>query len=118
IDLHRDGVPLQASVGAEPLETERIAKGKQVVVNGRTIRAESSSFLLVRRSRLKHVAIVANGADGDTSVNIAAKAATSKEKTDMEFTQWIEPGHEEVIGAFRDFSACESRLLVNRNRLG
>lgn len=90
IDLHREGVPLQASVGAEPLETERIAKGKQVVVNGRTIRAESSSFLLVRRSRLKHVAIVANGADGDTSVNIAAKAATSKEKTDMEFTQWIE----------------------------
>jgi len=90
IDLHRDGVPLQASVGAEPLETERIAKGKQLVVNGRTIRAESSSFLLVRRSRLKHVAIVANGADGDTSVNIAAKAATSKEKTDMEFTEWIE----------------------------
>jgi hypothetical protein len=90
IDLHREGVPLQASVGAEPLETERIAKGKQVVVNGRTIRAESSSFLLVRRSRLKHVAIVANGADGDTSVNIAAKAAPSKEKTDMEFTQWIE----------------------------
>jgi hypothetical protein len=30
----------------------------------------------------------------------------------------VEPGHEAVIGAFRDFSACESRLLVNRNRLG
>jgi phage major head subunit gpT-like protein len=90
IELHREGVPLQASVGAEPLETERIAKGRQVVVNGRAIRAEASSFLLVRRSRLKHVAIVANGADGDTSVNIAAQAAPLKEKSDMEFSQWIE----------------------------
>ncbi len=90
IDLHRDGVPLQASVGAEPLETERIAKGRQVVVNGRTIRAEAASFLLVRRSRLKHVAIVANGADGSTSVNIAAQAATQSKEIDMEFATWIE----------------------------
>src|SRR5688500_581820 len=37
---------------------------------------------------------------------------------DWLFLPNVEPGHEEVIGAFRDFSACESRLLVNRNRLG
>jgi hypothetical protein len=90
IDLHRDGVPLQASVGAEPLETERIAKGRQVVVNGRTIRAEGASFLLVRRSRLKHVAIVANGADGSTSVSIAAQAASRSQEFDMEFATWLE----------------------------
>lgn len=90
IDLHRDGVPLQASVGAEPLETERIAKGRQAVVNGRTIRAENGSFLLVRRARLKHVAIVANGADGNTSVNIAAQAAPAKERIDMDFNEWLE----------------------------
>lgn len=90
IDLHRDGVPLQASIGAEPLETERIAKGRQIVVNGKTIRAEASSFLFVRRARLKHVAIVANGADGTTSVNIAAKAASSSRETNMEFATWIE----------------------------
>ena len=90
IDLHRDGVPLQASVGAEPLETERIAKGKQVVVNGRTIRAEGASFLLVHRSRLKHVAIVPNGADGSTSINIAAQAASQSKELDMEFTTWLE----------------------------
>lgn len=90
IELHRDGVPLQASVGAEPIESERIAKGRKVVVNGRTIRSESGSFLLVRRSRLKHVAIVPNGADGSTSVNIAAQAASSKEIMNMEFAQWIE----------------------------
>ncbi len=91
IELHRDGVPLQASVGAEPIETERIAKGRKAVVNGRTVRAENRSFLLVRRSRLKHVAIVPNGADGSTSINIAAQAAdSSKEKTEMEFTKWLE----------------------------
>lgn len=90
IDLHREGVPLQASVGAEPLETQRIAKGKQAVVNGRTIRAEGAGFLLVRRSRLKHVAIVPNGADGSTSVNIAAQAASQPKEFDMEFTEWLE----------------------------
>ena len=91
IQLHRDGVPLQASVGAEPLETERIARGKQVVVNGRTIRAERASFLLVRRARLKHVAIVPNGADVQTRVDIAAGAANaSKEKNEMEFDRWLE----------------------------
>lgn len=91
IELHRDGVPLQASVGAEPLETERISKGRQAVVNGRTIRAESGSFLLVRRARLKHVAIVPNGADGQTSVDIAATAADpTKEKAEMDFKEWIE----------------------------
>ena len=79
---------MQASVGAEPLEPERIARGKQVVVNGRTLRATSASFLLVRRSRLKHVAIVPNGADGSTSVHIAAEAAATKE-FDMEFATWV-----------------------------
>ena len=30
----------------------------------------------------------------------------------------VEPGHEEVIAAFRQWSACESRLTVNKERLG
>lgn len=30
----------------------------------------------------------------------------------------VEPGNEEVIAAFRGWNACESRLLVNRQRLG
>ena len=29
-----------------------------------------------------------------------------------------EPGHEEVIDAFRQWSACESRLAVNKERMG
>ncbi len=92
IDLARDGVPLQASVAAEPLQTERITKGKQAIVNGRTIRADDSSFLLVRRSRLKHVAIVANGADDTTTINIAAAAAQLQKGGLMhaKFREWIE----------------------------
>jgi hypothetical protein len=30
----------------------------------------------------------------------------------------VEPGHEEVIDAFRQWSACESRLAVNKERMG
>jgi hypothetical protein len=92
IDLARDGVPLQASVAAEPLQTERITKGKQAIVNGRTIRADDGSFLLVRRSRLKHVAIVANGADDTTTINIAAAAAQPQKGGLMhaKIREWIE----------------------------
>jgi hypothetical protein len=92
IDLARDGVPLQASVAAEPLQTERIVKGKQAIVNGRTIRADDSSFLLVKRSRLKHVAIVANGADDTTTIDIAASAAQPQKGGLMhaKLREWIE----------------------------
>jgi hypothetical protein len=30
----------------------------------------------------------------------------------------VEPGHEDVIDAFRQWSACESRLAVNKERMG
>lgn len=30
----------------------------------------------------------------------------------------VEPGHEEVIDAFREFTACECRLSINANRAG
>ena len=30
----------------------------------------------------------------------------------------VEPGHEEVIAVFRQWSACESRLAVNKERMG
>ena len=30
----------------------------------------------------------------------------------------VEPGHEDVIDAFRQWSACESRLVLNEGRTG
>jgi len=37
---------------------------------------------------------------------------------DWFFLPNVEPGNEEAIAAFRGWDACESRLLVNRQRLG
>ena len=122
IDLARDGVPLQASVAAEPLETERIDKGNEIVVNGQTIRADEASFLLVRRSRLRHVAIVANGADHMTSIEIAAMAASLKER-DMSDTmneQQVKVGKEVVthaIAALRAELAAETARIAAVRRI-
>jgi hypothetical protein len=90
IQLTRDGVPLQASIGAEPLVPPvRIREGQTVNVNGRDITAGPGGFLLFKRSRLRHIAILPNGADGSTSVSIAA-AAASPEVSDMDFDKWLE----------------------------
>lgn len=91
IELARDEVPLQASIGAEPLAPPvRIRQGESVQVNGRTITAGPGGFLLYRRARLRHIAILPNGADATTSVSIAAAAATNQEGANVDFQQWCE----------------------------
>lgn len=89
VQIASKGVRLQASIGAEVIKAKRIERGKSVNVNGRTFRAEGRGFLLVQQSQLKHVAILPNGADGSTAVNIAAQAA-SLEESDMNFQKWLE----------------------------
>lgn len=90
IELSRDNVPLQASIGAEPLEPPvRIRGGESVDVNGRTITAGPGGFLLYRRTRLRHIAILPNGADASTSVSIAA-AAANQEGANVDFQKWVE----------------------------
>jgi phage major head subunit gpT-like protein len=91
IELSRDSVPLQASIGAEPIEPPiRIRGGQSVEVNGRTITAGPGGFLLYRRTRLRHIAILPNGADAKTSVSIAAEAAPNQEGFDVDFNTWVE----------------------------
>jgi phage major head subunit gpT-like protein len=90
IDLSRAGVPLQASIGAEPIEPPiRIRGGDTVTVNGRAITAGPGGFLLYRRTRLRHIAILPNGADARTSVSIAA-AAANQEGANVDFQKWVE----------------------------
>jgi phage major head subunit gpT-like protein len=90
IDLSRAGVPLQASIGAEPIEPPvRIRSGDTVTVNGRAITAGPGGFLLFRRTRLRHIAILPNGADARTSVSIAA-AAANQEDANVDFQKWVE----------------------------
>jgi len=86
IALSREGVGLQASIGAAPLQVEKIARGKSITVNGRDITATEGSFLLVKASRLREVSIVANGADDNTSVGIAASLS---EGIEMNFAEWL-----------------------------
>ncbi len=90
IELSRDSVPLQASIGAEPLEPPvKIRGGQSIDVNGRTITAGPAGFLFYRRTRLRHIAILPNGADAQTSVSIAAAAAANQEGS-MDFQKWVE----------------------------
>lgn len=91
IELSRDNVPLQASIGAEPLDPPvRVRAGESVAVNGRNITAGPGGFLLFRRARLRHIAILPNGADATTSVSIAAAAANNQEGANVDFQKWCE----------------------------
>ncbi len=98
VSLLESGAPLQASVGASTLEKEWIEPGNSVRANGQTITAGDSGFWFVRKSVLKEVSLTPLGADGDTSVTLAAaraaflKAANHAAKGSvmtMTFEEWI-----------------------------
>ena len=57
------------SIGAEPLETERVKAGKKFMANGREF---TGPLVWVKRARLREVSIVAVGADADAHATIAA----------------------------------------------
>lgn len=69
---HRGGAKYQASIGATPLETERLQAGETVQVNGQSFTAGARGLLVVRRSRLNEVSVLPLGNDKTTSVAIAA----------------------------------------------
>lgn len=74
IELARSGYRFQASVGVVPSEHVRVKAGQPLSANGRTLEGPAGGLVLVKRSVLKEVSIVAIGADAHTSVAIAAKA--------------------------------------------
>ena len=76
VALSRDGVKLEASIGAVPLaEPRRIPKGRSISANGRQL---DGPFLFFAKSRLREVSFVPNGADANTSVAIAASEGATK----------------------------------------
>jgi hypothetical protein len=87
VDLAKSGLTWQASVGLDVAESRRVREGETIAVNGRTITA-ASPFTLVVRSTLKEITVTALGADGDTSVSIAASMAGRK-AVSMNFEQWL-----------------------------
>jgi len=75
----------QASIGASVVETEDIAAGQKVFVNGQTF---VGPVIVARRSVLKETSVLPMGADSSTSVNLAARAALSESKV-MTFDEFI-----------------------------
>lgn len=73
LKLHKTGFQFQASVGILPLKSKLVREGETIQVNGRTITAGASGLLLILASKLKEVSICTLGADGDTTVSIAAR---------------------------------------------
>lgn len=84
--LHKSGVALQASIGAEPISQRPVKAGEQTVVNGRSIVAPPGGLSIVT-AQLREVSIVPLGVDFKTTVTIAA---SKKMKNKTEFTTWAE----------------------------
>jgi len=79
-----DGFVWQASVEAAPTKIEQVKPGTTIKVNGQEFTAPPArgrALYVARESTLKGFAFVSHGADDNTTVTIAASAASTKEKT-------------------------------------
>ncbi|MCL4199654.1 MAG: hypothetical protein KJZ69_19325 [Phycisphaerales bacterium] len=77
----KNGFPWQASVGASVEEFEFIREGQKVLVNGQEF---AGPVNVVRKATLGEISFVDLGADGKTSVNVAAIAANQENNMDGE----------------------------------
>ena len=76
----------QASIGASVVESENIAAGVSVNLNGQKF---TGPVIVARRSILKETSVLPMGADSSTSVNLAAKAVALKGSLHMSFSEWL-----------------------------
>lgn len=76
----KDGFTWEASIEASPLKIDQLAKGKSVVVNGRTV---EGPLYVVRAAKLTGFAFVSHGADEETDVSIAASRSPSSRGSGM-----------------------------------
>lgn len=88
VNSAKAGYQFQASLEVQPHEIESLGKGKTAVVNGQTI---TGPAYITRKGTLKGFGFVSHGADDNTTVAIAASAASIKEKKKMraEVKSWI-----------------------------
>lgn len=84
-----DGFVWQASVeGPQPTKLEFVRAGQSAQANGQTFKGP---VIIARKSRITGFAFVSHGADDNTTVSIAASAASIKEKAmKPECQKWIE----------------------------
>lgn len=83
-----DGYQWQASLEVNPSKVETVKAGKTIEVNGQSF---TGPLYVTRKGTLKGFGFVSHGADDNTTVSIAAIAASSKEKTmKAEVKAWAE----------------------------
>jgi len=75
----KNGFPWQASIGADIIQAEFIPNGNQIQVNGRTF---DGPLYVIRQSILKEISFVDNGADTNTSAQVAAQSKEEKQMND------------------------------------
>ena len=102
INSAKDGYKWQSSIEADPIQVETLAAGKTVSVNGQDI---TGPAYIVRKSTLKGFAFVSHGADDNTTVTIAAAAASPNFKgkeMKPEIKAWAEAMGLDVANANAD----------------
>lgn len=93
------GFPWQASIGASILNAQFIPNGQTVHVNGRTF---EGPLYVIRKSILKEISFVDNGADSETSARVAAQS------TEQDNTQETTPMETETVQKQEKTCSCKS----------
>ncbi|MDH4201402.1 MAG: Mu-like prophage major head subunit gpT family protein [Phycisphaerae bacterium] len=75
----KNGFPWQASIGAEIIQAEFVPNGNQIQVNGRTF---DGPLYVIRKSILKEISFVDQGADNKTTAQVAAQSGEQKQMND------------------------------------
>jgi hypothetical protein len=108
VESAANGYQWQGSLEVNPKKVEEVKAGKTVEVNGQTF---TGPAYVTRKGVLKGFAFVSHGADDNTTVSIAAIAATSKEnEMDKEFKNWVE-----AMGFDADSLSDEQRKGLEAN---
>jgi hypothetical protein len=87
VESAANGFIWQASIEASPDEIREVAAGKIVKVNGQDM---TGPLYVAAKSTLRGFAFVSHGADDNTSVSIAAKAAEQESNMDPTVKAWAE----------------------------
>lgn len=117
-----DGFVWQASVEAIPTKVEQVKPGASVSVNGQQFTAPARggrALWVARESTLRGFAFVSHGADDNTTVSIAASAASTKEKTmKAEVKAWAEGMGIQIDGLTDDQVATIEANFEGKNGTG
>ncbi len=84
------GFPWQVSIGARPRSVAYHEEGSTFEANGQVWTAGRRGLYEVQEAVLREISILTIGADGETEVTVAARAAdTHTEEKPMTFDQWL-----------------------------